>query len=147
MKTYLFLFQIFICLLVNSNIKAESFSIIVHKDNADSVNVKERFLLAEGSENWDSGAKVVPFMINFGTDLKKLLIVKSFLTKILDMSKSDYDNYWIDQKSAGRTDRPIDQNSFEDVLRSIKREKGGIGFVPTSLVNADVKEVQKFETP
>ena len=144
---YFILLNALILLILTSLVKAESFSVVVHKDNGDEVNIKERFLLAEGSENWSSGSKVVPFMINFGTDLKKLLIVKTFLTKILDMSKSDYDNYWIDQKSAGRTDRPIDQNTFEDVLRSIKREKGGIGFLPSSLVNADVKEVQKFDSP
>lgn len=122
------------------------YAVIVNKDNGENVDVRSRFLLQQGSDKWGSGGEVLPFEIDEGGSIKNLLIKKAFLKEILGMSgKSEYDKYWTDQKSAGRTVTPTKVKSFKKILRYVKRESGGIGYAPLKKARkAGVKIIKKF---
>ena len=145
MKKFKILLPLFLVLSMASAY-AESFAVIVNAGNSEEVNIRERFLLQQGLEKWGSGAEVMPFEIDEAGSIKNLLIKKAFLKSVLSMSgKSEWDQYWTDQKSNGRTVRPTKLKSFKKILRFVKREPGGIGYVPVSMVNASVKKVLTFE--
>lgn len=136
----------FALIMTMGAVQAKEFSIIVHKDQAEgNIAARDRFLLAEGLDAWSDGTPVVAFEIEEKGDLKKLIIENGFIKAILGMSRGAYNQYWIDQKSAGRTNRPVSVKKFKSILRKVKREKGGIAYIPSELVTGDVKVISKFE--
>ena len=110
---------------------AEEFAVIVNSANSFSGDAKEYFLLK--ADKWPSGAVVEPYDIDASSDLLLAVSRNAFIKGILGLSSpAAYKEYWIQQKSKGMTRRPQALKSFDDVVKYVKREKGGIGFVPKS---------------
>lgn len=137
-------FLILICLVLFSYTSfSEEFSIVVNKENRVSGNVQKYYLLK--NLKWPNKAVVEPYDIAVNDDLEVAVARNIFIRRELGFSSvSAYLEYWIQQKSKGRTKKPQSLNSYEDVLRYVKNERGGIGFVPSRLVE-DVRVVKTFE--
>jgi len=66
-----------------------------------------------------------------------------FETKILGMDRNRLNNYWIKQHFQGVTP-PLTQSSFESVKTFILNVEGSIGYLPSEMVDSQLKVVYEF---
>jgi len=135
---------LFVCVLFFSqNVFAEQFSIVVNEKNPVSGDIKRYYLLKK--EKWPNRSSVEPYDIAVNDDLEIAVARNVFIRKELGFSSaSAYLEYWIRQKSKGRTKKPQALGSYQDVLRFVKNERGGVGFVPSRLAEG-VRVIKTFE--
>ena len=111
---------------------SKGFVVIVNEENPIEANISQYFKLRLGE--WPNGEKVEPAEIKVGQDLEKGIIQNAFVTRFLKVqSVAEYREYWIRQKSKGKTKRPVEKKSFRAVLRHVRREAGGVGYIPQKM--------------
>jgi hypothetical protein len=123
---------------------AETYAVVVNAKNSFSGSGKDFFLLKTGSDKWPGGGGVAAFDLDPGADLSLTIVRAQFYKQFLGMTGSEYNSYWIQEKSKGRTKKPVSVASFKQMAKNVSREAGGIGFVPESLATG-LKVLTKFE--
>jgi len=103
----------------------------------DAKAVKSHFLKTIGS--WSNGEKVRP--VDSAGDAGARA---AFVTKVLGMSPSDFERYWLEKQYASAENPPTKAPDDASVIKLVKAFKGGIGFVSkdaAAAAGADVKVV------
>ena len=97
--------------------------------NLSQSDVKARFL--KNSPSWDGGEKVRPVDQSANTAERD-----AFLSKILGLSASELERYWIEKQYASATNPPAKAPDDATVIRMVTSFKGGIGFVSQAAFDA-----------
>ena len=103
----------------------------------DAKAVKSHFLKTIGA--WSNGEKVRP--VDSAGDAGARA---AFVTKVLGMSPSDFERYWLEKQYASAENPPTKAPDDASVIKLVKAFKGGIGFVSkdaAEAAGADVKVV------
>lgn len=103
----------------------------------DAKAVKSHFLKTIGA--WSNGEKVRP--VDSAGDAGARA---AFVTKVLGMSTSDFERYWLEKQYASAENPPTKAPDDASVIKLVKAFKGGIGFVSkdaAAAAGADVKVV------
>ena len=103
----------------------------------DAKAVKSHFLKTIAS--WSNGEKVRP--VDSAGDAGARA---AFVTKVLGMSPSDFERYWLEKQYASAENPPTKAPDDASVIKLVKAFKGGIGFVSkdaAAAAGADVKVV------
>ncbi|MDK9701140.1 MAG: substrate-binding domain-containing protein [bacterium] len=85
---------------------------------------------------WSNGEKAIP------VDQKKVNSAgKAFLANIVKMSESEFKKEWMSKMLSGEAEPLLLKANDEEVIEFVKANKGGIGYVSASSVEAGVKFV------
>ena len=125
--------------LLAGNIFAETYVVVVNKNNTEDVDVKARFLL--NKESWANNGTVNVYEMSAG-DVGH----KAFLNKVLKIDAGAYSTHWNDRKSAGKTNKPTVVKSTSYMFRFIKNKKGAIGYLPQAQATG-LRIISTFEVP
>jgi len=132
-------------LMFSFNAMAKQYSVIVNSGNDFAGDAKNFYLLNQGFGHWPNGTVVTPYDLKTAKDLKLVIVRVAFIKSFLKMSSaSDLDHHWISRKSKGFTRKAEKKSDFSSILTFVKREKGGIGFVPRDMAKG-VNVLATFE--
>jgi hypothetical protein len=110
--------------------------VIVHASNsavaADKAAIKAHFLKQKGE--WEDGNKVRP--ADQDSELKA-----SFVSKVLGMTPTDYERYWLERKYAAAEAPPKKVDDDEAMLKYVGASKGAIGYIDAESLG-DSKKVK-----
>ena len=121
----LFLKIVVILLFMVSTISyAEEIAIIANKaypaNHISLTTLKDIYL---GEKTTEGGIRIKPY------DQKSSMIRKKFLIKVIDTGEDGYNAYWIKKVFQEGGVPPIKKSSPDEVIRAIREEAGGIGYV------------------
>ena len=112
--------------LTTAAASAEELAVIVHPANTtaslDAKAVKAHFLKTQSA--WGSGDRVRPVDQSDTTPKRA-----AFLAKVLGMSASELERYWLERQYANADSPPAKAPDDATVIRIVKTFKGAIGFV------------------
>jgi hypothetical protein len=103
----------------------------------DAKAVKAHFL--KTISTWSNGEKVRPVDSSDDAGARA-----AFVSKVLGMSASDFERYWLEKQYASADNPPTKAPDDASVIKLVKAFKGGIGFVSKDAAAAagvDVKVV------
>lgn len=127
-----------------SALGARQLVVIVHNSSpvAQLSATEAKAYYIKRQQQWTDGSKVRPVQqLGEARD--------AFLKKVLGMSNTEFERYWLERKYAAAESPPKQVDSDEDVIRFVAAMKGAIGFVQgTSLDESSkskVKAVLKVE--
>jgi hypothetical protein len=66
-----------------------------------------------------------------------------FESSVLGMDRDRLNNYWVKQHFEGISP-PLTQGSFESIKAFVQTVEGSLGYVPSSMVDSNVKAVYEF---
>ena len=101
----------------------------------DAKAVKAHYL--KSSPTWDGGEKIRPVDLDSPERA-------AFLAKVLGMTATDLERFWIEKQYAGGDNPPTKAPDEAGVIKLVKTFKGGIGFVSkaaAAAAGADVKVI------
>jgi ABC-type phosphate transport system substrate-binding protein len=108
--------------------------VIVHSSNSstslDKGAVRAHFLKQKAE--WSDGAKVRP--ADQDSDLKG-----SFVSKVLGMTSTEYERYWLERKYAAAEAPPKKVDDDEAMLKYVGASKGSIGFIDAASLGDNKK--------
>lgn len=115
---------------------AEPIAIIVDRDNPKTdISVDELKSLFLGKRgDWADGARVVPIDLDPSSPSRAV-----FLSQVMGMSASQFEQYWVDQKVRGQGSPPRMASSESTALKLVSRVRGAVAFVLASQVDASVR--------
>ena len=113
-------------------------AIIVHPDyqggELDQAMIKQIFL---GTVNeFPSGHTAVPANHSEGSAGRK-----DFFEYVLDMSETQHKRYWERKAAVGKTGKPVELNSYIEVLHWVAKTPLGISYIDKSKVDDSVKVI------
>lgn len=121
---YILNIVVLLTLLTSTTLYAEEIAIIANKtypaNHISLTALKEIYL---GEKNTESGIRIKPY------DQKSTSLRKKFLTKVLGVNEDGYNAYWIKKVFQEGGVPPVMQATSEEVIRTIKEEPGGIGYI------------------
>jgi hypothetical protein len=130
---------IYTLILMTISIYASNISIIINKNSNISTlskkEIKDIFLL---NKQFVNSTKVIPLNVLGDSEERS-----SFEKKIMEMDKEDINRYWIKKHFQGVTP-PLTQQSFESIKLFILNVDGSIGYIPSSLVDKNVRVIYEF---
>ena len=83
MKNFTKIFSIIILLIFSAKVSAETFAVIVNKNNSFDGEIRNYYLLKMGFDQWQNGEDVIPFDLNANGNFKKVLARLGFLKFLL----------------------------------------------------------------
>jgi len=111
-------------LLASTTLYAEEIAIIANRaypvNHISLMTLKEIYF---GEKNTEDGVRIKPY------DQKDTRIRKKFLANVLGIGEDRYNAYWIKKVFQEGGSPPAVRRNSEDVIRAIKEEIGGIGYV------------------
>lgn len=133
MKAILFLMGLSIVLF------GSQFSVIVSKKAPFSAlstqQVRDIYLL---KRHFVGDIKIIPINL-VGQDVSR----SEFESVVLGMDRNRLNDYWVKQHFQGVTP-PLTQPSFESIKAFVQNVEGAIGYIPSSMVDANVKVIYEF---
>lgn len=130
---------IYTLILMTISIYASNISIVINKNsnisNLSKKEIRDVFLL---NKQFINSTKVIPLNILGDSEIRS-----SFEKKIMEMDKEDINRYWIKKHFQGVTP-PLTQQSFESIKLFILNVDGSIGYIPSSLVDKNVRVIYEF---
>lgn len=112
--------------------------IISKKSNLNSLStqqVKEIFLQ---KRHFIGSQRVIPLNLVGQHESRSL-----FELSVLGMDRDRLNNYWVKQHFEGISP-PLTQGSFESIKAFVQTVEGSLGYVPSSMVDNNVKAVYEF---
>lgn len=112
--------------------------IISKKSNVSSLSaqqVKEIFLQ---KRHFIGSQRVIPLNLLGQHESRSL-----FESTVLGMDRDRLNNYWVKQHFEGISP-PLTQGSFESIKAFVQTVEGSLGYVPSSMVDKNVKAVYEF---
>ncbi len=138
-----YILPIFFLLIISTPLLAEQYSVIVNSSNNANLDIKNYYLLQY--QRWPNKSIVEPYDVSINEDLVVAVARNVFIKKFLKFpNASSYLEYWLQQKSKGKTKKPQVLDSYSDVLRFVRNEQGGVGFVPSRMAKG-VRVIETFE--
>jgi ABC-type phosphate transport system substrate-binding protein len=92
-----------------------------------------RSMLLGKRRAWSDGSRVLPIDLERGPERDAVN------TRVLAMSRSDVERWWVEQRIRGSGAAPRVAGSPSAVLKLVSRLRGAIGYVPLSEVDDTVK--------
>jgi hypothetical protein len=123
MKQFLFTAAVLV-IMFSSVSYAEEIEIIANR--AYPANTLSIHILREiyfGEKAIEGNIRIKPF------DQRNREIRKKFLTKVLGVSEDGYNAYWIKKVFQEGGAPPVMKSSSDEVIRAVKEEDGGIGYI------------------
>jgi ABC-type phosphate transport system substrate-binding protein len=116
----------------------ESFVVIVNRDSPISTITQSslKSIYLKKRRFWNETKLVA---LNLPASSKSR---ESFEKSILKMSQSQLESYWLKQHYKGERP-PYRVKSPQGMLLFVKRVKGAIGYIPSSLIDGDVKVIYR----
>ena len=129
-KYFIILFILLICSTSHSQV-----SIITHPDNKTEKISKERLLdyYTGDIRVWEDGTPVIVY------DYEMNITVRKIFFEMLGKSASRMKSIWMKRLLMGEGDPPTALKSEEEMIKKILKNKGAIGYVPSSYKNNSVK--------
>lgn len=116
--------------LLSFNSYALDIAVIVNSSgpltNASRSDVKNIYL---GDKRYEGGVQIAPFLFPEG-DVKEI-----FLKETLMITPKQYKVYWIRKMFEDGVPIPKTSGHPEDILNSVRNNKGGIGFLPKEAID------------
>ena len=99
--------------------------VVVNKSNAtDSIDDDElRNIFLGRKTTWSDGERIVPINAKKGDDIRGL-----FRGKVLKMTASEENEYWVRVRMQGRGKEPA-AISYQNILKAVYKVKRAIGYV------------------
>ncbi|MFA6395596.1 MAG: hypothetical protein WCW84_06475 [Sulfurimonas sp.] len=133
MKPLLFLIS---CSLV---LFGSEFSVIVSKklpfSTLSTQYIRDLYLLKRHSVG---NIRIIPINL-VGQDESRSI----FESTVLQMDRNRLNDYWVKQHFQGVTP-PLTQPSFESIKAFVQNVEGAMGYLPSSMVDANVKVIYEF---
>lgn len=133
MKAILFLMGLSIVLF------GSQFSVIVSKkapfSTLSTQQLRDIYLL---KRHFVGDIKVIPINL-VGQDVSR----SEFESVVLGMDRNRLNDYWVKQHFQGVTP-PLTQPSFESIKAFVQNVEGAMGYLPSSMVDANVKVIYEF---
>ena len=108
-----------------------SVAIIVNKDVADTTmtqkDVESTFL--GKNTKWSDKSKVTIFALKSGD------VHKTFLEEYMNLTPAKFKSYWKKQVFTGKADAPKDFKDEKEMIESVAKTKGAIGYVSVEFLN------------
>ena len=123
MKQFLFIAAVLV-IMFSSVSYAGEIAIIANREYP--VNTISTHILREiyfGEKAIEGNIRIMPF------DQRSREIRKKFLTKVLGVSEDGYNAYWIKKVFQESGIPPVMKSSSDEVIRAVKEEDGGIGYI------------------
>jgi len=126
-------------LLFNTIIYASGFAVVVSKQSELSKlskkQIKDIFLM---KRHFVNGIKMIPVNITASSELR----VK-FEKDVLKIDRDKLNRYWVKQHFQGISP-PVVQSSDTSMKLFIKNVKGAIGYIPTLVVDSELRVLYEF---
>ena len=115
------------------------FSVIVSKkapfSTLSTQQVRDIYLL---KRHFVGDIKIIPINL-VGQDVSR----SEFESVVLGMDRNRLNDYWVKQHFQGVTP-PLTQASFESIKAFVQNVEGAMGYLPSSMVDANVKVIYEF---
>ena len=133
-----------IFLVIISTIQAEEYAVVINSKNPETKtdHIRDYFLL--NLTDWKNGQKIIPIDIAERKDETNRHVKKAFLKSVLKMTFGQYTAHWTDQKSGGKTVRPVIASDFNEVKKIILKRVGAIGYIPRDIADGNIKILKTF---
>jgi len=122
-----------------SFLQAKNYAVIVRSDapfeQIKSNDLKNIFLL---KRRFIGDQKIIPINLLSNNELRV-----HFEKNIIKMSRKKLNSFWVKQHFRGISP-PTTQASYQSVLKFVTNVQGAVGYVPSSLVNENVKVIYEF---
>jgi ABC-type phosphate transport system substrate-binding protein len=128
------------CSILWSYLAAAEISVIVHKDNMDSMDsdyIKRIFL--GKLKGFPSSAQAIPLVLSVENSTHEV-----FINTFLNKSQTQYSAFWSRLVFTGKGTPPKPVDNERDMINLVSNNPNLIGFVDSQNVTSDVRVVIKF---
>ena len=131
--------SLMIIILLKITVYAAEYSVVIdrqtHIEKLSLKQIKDIFMMRR---HFVDGVNMVPVNISASSKLRS-----EFEKKVLKINRDKLNRYWVKQHFQGISP-PIVQSSDNSMKLFIKNVKGAIGYLPSAVVNSDLRVLYEF---
>ncbi len=113
--------------------------VVVHLENPLTTITKDNLasIYTGKKSSWKKGGKIKAYDQKFDSE-----IAKEFIEEKIGKTINDYQAYWMEKMLSGESTPPKSLGSDVEVIETVSKNKGGIGYIDSDNLTDKVKKIE-----